>query len=83
MFEGYVVKTCSKKCRYEAAAEKTRNTCLKKYGVRSVMQTDSFKQKTKETCLKKYGVDHVAKIPGVAEKRKKTCLELYRVEVPT
>ena len=53
VFEGYTVKTCSKKCKYEVAAKKTRNTCLKKYGVGSVMQTDSFKQKTKETCLKK------------------------------
>jgi len=39
---------------------KTKNieTCLKKYGVKYITQTENFKEKSKETCLRKYGTKH-------------------------
>lgn len=33
----------------------TRKTCLEKYGVEYVMQTDFYKKKMRKTCLEKYG----------------------------
>ena len=36
---------------------KHRNTCLCKYGVEWVSQTQEFKEKVKSTCLDKYGVE--------------------------
>ena len=38
--------------------EKSKITCLQKYGVEYSCQSDEFKKKCKETCLQKYGVEH-------------------------
>jgi len=79
---GYTVRTCCKKCRYTIARAKGDQTCIRKYGCKSYMQTEEFKDQTKTTCIEKYGVEHTSQIPGTAEKRKKTCKERYGVEVP-
>ena len=56
----------------DAANEKRKNTCLKKYGVENVHQLEEVKNKIKETCLSKYGVDNPAKNELIKEKTKKT-----------
>lgn len=37
---------------------KSKLTCLDKYGVENASQTDEFQRKKIETCIKKYGVKH-------------------------
>lgn len=79
---GYKVKTCCKECRYKQMIKQSEQTCLEKYGVKSVMQTQEFKDRSKKSNLERYGVEYTSQIPGIAEKRKKTCLERYGVDVP-
>lgn len=50
-------RTCSYKCRNI----KTKETCLKKYGVDDYSKTNEYKERIKETCLEKYGVDNYSK----------------------
>ena len=42
---------------YKNRTNKTIDTCLNKYGVENVFQTDWCKEKSKETCQEKYHVD--------------------------
>lgn len=61
--------------------EKSKKTCLEKYGVPYSFQSDNNKTKTKETLVEKYGsVENRYKVSQ--DKRKKTCLEKYGVENP-
>jgi hypothetical protein len=55
-------------------------TFLNKYGVKSIIQTELFKEKTKKTCLEKYGKENFAKTDLFQNKYKKTCLEKYGVD---
>jgi len=68
---------CSVKCRNQSpdgiagarkpksgeATKKREQTCLERYGVRHISQTQQKKEKQKETSLKRYGVDHFMKDP--------------------
>jgi hypothetical protein len=76
MYENFYCKPCSGKVTYE----KTKKTCLEKYGVENVFQSNSHKEKIKNTCLEKYGTDNIMKNKDVQEKIKKTCMEKYGVE---
>ena len=75
--------------------EKSKQTCLEKYGVENTLQNENIKQKSKQTCLEKYGVDSYMKTEKfrkksikffneneneIAEKRKNTNLLKYGVE---
>ena len=73
--------------------EKTKQTCIKKYGGNSPMYSETIKNKVKQTCLKKYGVENpyqikefhdkgiqFAQLPINKEKRKQTCLKKYGVD---
>ena len=75
--------------------EKSKETCLKRYGVEYSFQSENNKSKSKKTCLEKYGVEHAMqneKIKKQAldkwkqnkdehlEKMKQTMLEKYGVE---
>ena len=62
--------------------QKNKETCLKKYGVEYVTQTELFKQKSKESCLEKYGVEYTFQVDTFREKTIKTCLEKYGVDHP-
>ena len=64
--------------------EKSRQTCLDKYGVDNPMKAKSIKEKSKQTCLKKYGNeyylssdDFLNKKEYYMEKSKQTCLDKY------
>ena len=74
---GYYGLYCSKKCRYLDNKTKTVNTCLKRYGVRSVMMTEEFKKQAKKTCLEKYGCEFSSQNKEIQEKNKQTRLKKY------
>ena len=63
--------------------EKTKKTCLEKYGVENVAQDNNVKNKTKKTCLEKYGVEYITQSNTFKQKTKETCLEKYGVEYIT
>jgi len=62
-------ETCSIKC----SLEKTKQTCLNKYGVEYVSQSKEIKKKKEETCLK----NHDVKSGWNTEKKKQTIKEKY------
>ena len=67
---------CCNKCRYsKSRTNKFKQTCLEKYGVEYVQQTNEFKNKAKQTCLEKYGIEHFTN----REKFRNTCLKKYGV----
>lgn len=68
----YVCKECS--------PEKVRKNNLKKYGVPSVMQLESFKEKAKQTNLERYGAEHYSKTEEFVDRIKNTSLERYGAE---
>ena len=68
--------SCSIKC----GRLKSKETCLKKYGVENVSQTDDHKEKCEKTCLDKYGSIHYNKTNEYKEKNKNTNLDKYGVE---
>jgi hypothetical protein len=59
---------------------KSKQTCLEKYGVDNVSKLNTTKSKSKQTCLEKYGVDNVSKTDGVKSKKVKTCIIRYNVD---
>ena len=77
---------CSRNCKSESQRpggilfEKTKSTCVIKYGVEAPAKSEEIKSKTKQTCLEKYGVEYTSQIPESREKAKKTSLEKYGVE---
>jgi len=48
--------------------QKRKETCLKRYGVEVITQSEEITKKRKETCLKRYGVDWVSKSEEVKSK---------------
>ena len=60
--------------------EKSKQTCVKKYGVENPSQAESIKKKKEETCLKNYGVKS-----GLCNRDKiiATNIERYGVENPS
>jgi hypothetical protein len=70
------------KCTNNIRKEKMKVTCLEKYGVENIFQSQEIKEKMKVTCLEKYGVEHPLQSQKVKEKIKASCLEKYGVENP-
>lgn len=58
-------------------------TCLDKYNVINVFQTENTKNKIKNTCLNKYNVEHISQSDSIKNKAKQTCLHKYGVEYAT
>ena len=56
--------------------EKSKQTCLEKYGIENTFQLEIIKEKSKQTKLEKYGDKNYRN----KEKSKQTCLEKYGVE---
>lgn len=70
-------------------SEKSKQTCLEKYGVTNALNLHSKKpitketiEKRKQTCLEKYGVDNPAKAKEIKDKIKKTNNERYGGNAP-
>ena len=63
--------------------EKSKKTCLKKYGVENAFSSGSkFIDKKNNTIKEKYGVENIFQLSETKEKIKKTCLEKYGVDNP-
>lgn len=73
---------CSNICGVlsEEKREKTKKTCIEKYGFDNPIKSDQIKEKLKKSVREKYGVDYVTQLESQKEKSKKTCLERYGVE---
>lgn len=64
----YTIKVCGRKCGQQLGNISRRRTCLRKYGVEHIMQSDKIKESYKSACIKKYGVDNPAKSDVVKQK---------------
>ena len=69
-------KACCRKC----GAEKSRRTCLEKYGVENGAQAKEVKEKIRKTNLEKYGVENPFQSKEIQEKIKQTNLERFGAE---
>ena len=72
-----------KLCITKQQKEKTKNTCIEKYGQSHISLIDKFKEKRKETCIQKYGCEFGFQNETIKEKIKKTNLEKYGVDNPS
>lgn len=69
---------CSKKCsakfnrNRDEVKEKTKNTCIKKYGVENPNQFILFRNKAKQTCIERYGHENPTCNSIIIEKVKET-----------
>lgn len=71
--------TCGDKiCRYK----KAEDTCMKKYGVKNVFQTQETKDKIVETNRQNHGVDYYTQCKEYKDKTKQTCQAKYGVDNP-
>lgn len=59
---------------------KSKQTCMEKYGVEWASQTKEFRDKVKQTCMEKYGVSNC--LDAVRDEIKKGWLEKYGVDNP-
>ena len=75
---------CSVKCAQnsETTRDKSKQTCLDKYGSENAFQSEEIKTKYKQTCLKNHGCDWPMKSKIIYNKSKQTCLKNYGVLVP-
>ncbi len=60
--------------------EKSKQTCLKNFGVEYPMQSPEVREKSKQVCLEKYGVENINQLPEIRERIKQTCIERYGTE---
>jgi hypothetical protein len=70
---------CSPKC----CKNKSKQTCLKKYGVEYYIQSDIGKERYENTCLKIYGFKNISKNDEIKQKKIQTCLKNYGTEHPS
>lgn len=64
----------------ETSKEKSKETCLRKYGAEYFQSTDGFVEKTTETCRERYGADWFLQTDAFRENLKRNNLEKYGVE---
>lgn len=64
----------------EATKEKTKQTCLAKYGTASPLGNKDVQQKVKNTLLTKFGVEYSSQIPELQETRRINSLRKYGVD---
>lgn len=72
----FSTKACSTKC----SVEKSKRTCLEKYGVENGAQAKEVQERIKKTNLEKYGVENPFQSKEIQEKIKKINLERYGTE---
>lgn len=66
----------------EKVIEKSRQTCLQKYGVTNATKTLETRKKMKKTNLERYGVENTFQSEEKKEKIKQTCMKRYGVVNP-
>jgi len=64
----------------DCIVQKSKNTCLEKYGEDNPAKLDEVKQKMKDSCLEKFGTEYALQNKDVIKKRRITNLEKYGVE---
>ena len=69
-----------KKCSEKIRKEKSKQTCLEKYGVENPFQNPIIKEKIKQYNLTKYGVENPSQSQEIKEKKIQTSLKNYGVE---
>jgi hypothetical protein len=69
-------------CKNIIKLEKTKKTCLEKYGVEYSCQNKDVKNKLKNTYLEKYGTEHAFQSEIIKNKIKQTMINTYGVENP-
>lgn len=62
------------------AVEKSKKTCLERYGTEYSFQSENNKNKTIETNIKKYGFPVAMQSQHIKDKVKATCLTIYGVD---
>lgn len=72
-----------KKCSILIKVNKTKNTCIRKYGFTTTLKTMDVKNKIQKTMLKKYGVEHPMQSEKIKEQYKNTCYEKFGFENPS
>jgi hypothetical protein len=70
-------EVCSKVKRYK----KSKDTCLKKYGVEYVLQVKEIKDKCNKVIKEKYNVENISQLDEIKEKKIKTCQKNHGVNV--
>ena len=70
---------CSRKClnNNEKKKEKSKQTCLERYGVEHSAQSKQIREKSKQTCLERYGVENPMKNQNIKNKSKNTNINRY------
>ena len=77
---------CSRECRLSEKGislykEKLKNTCLGRYGVENVFQTEEVKEKIKKTNLKRYGCEYSSQSEISKLHTRETNMKRYGVPV--
>ena len=68
--------TCSKKCATGSVGhKKSKDTCLKKYGVENPFQSEVIKEKSKKTNLKKTGFEYQSQCSEAKQKAEQTMIK--------
>ena len=70
---------CSIQCLPKYREEKTKQTCLKKYGVEYACASKQAIEKRKRTLVERYGVEVPCKSKEIKDKLEKTCIEKFGV----
>ena len=66
----------------KTSKRKSKETCLKKYGVENVSKSDTIQKVKAQNNFKKYGVTNTSKLQSVKDKVIQTNLERFGVEYP-
>lgn len=66
----------------DSVKSKIANTCLKRYGKKSFLETDQCRAALKEYSIKNYGVENISQSSEIKNKIQKTCEERYGVSHP-
>ena len=69
-------------CVVVRANIKTKETCLKIWGIEHSSQVQEIKEKIKQTNLEKYGCKSDMQNKEVRENAKQTCLHLFSFKTP-
>jgi len=80
--EGYCKYVRGANTKTQEHKEKTKQTCLKKYGVENPAQSEEVRTKMKQTNLERYGFENAAQSEQVKNKIKQTNLKRYGVKNP-
>lgn len=75
-------KFCDSKCAHNSdiIKNKTKKTCLKKYGVEYTTQSNQMKDASQKTMLERYGCQHALQVSEFQKKFRHTCLDRFGVD---